>query len=142
MKAQAIVSFPDLSVASSIKSSVNLKPSHSQPRVNVHSSFPPGPRPTTSNSTTGNPPHPNKTNNINQSSKSSAVSHSKMGTQSKKLSQKTGASVQVSGQGKASAKPPTKSNGISAKGSGDKNVLRNSLNEDVPRTATFAQPQE
>ena len=127
------------------------KPQQQQPKANIRSSFPPPAKQPAHNQTQS--AH-HKPSNVNQSAKSS-VNHSSHSSaksnQSKKLNThnpKLGHSVH--GQGH---KPGHKvagratSAGVSGKSSNstdNKNVLRNSLAEDVPRRelGTTAEPQE
>ena len=137
--------FPDLSTASSIRSNMSLKPSKNQPKVNVRSSFPPhtkGPPPAS------NVPQSKQTNSSNQSSNAKTNLHNTKVNQSK--SNPSHNSKQHGGQTHQGGKKPSAKQGTKIQDGGklgvqqDKNVLRNSLTEDIPRRelATVAEPQE
>ncbi|XP_053374954.1 centromere protein J-like isoform X2 [Mercenaria mercenaria] len=142
--------YNDLSASATMRSTSSLKPSQQQPKANIRSSFPPPPKQTTHNQTQST--H-NKPSNVNQSTKSNVNHSSAKLNQSKKNNThnaKQGHSVH--GQGHSS-KPGHKATGRSnssvtsgkiSNSSDNKNVLRNSLAEDLPRRelGTIAEPQD
>ena len=136
----------DLSTASSIKSNVSLKHSQGQPKVNVRSSFPPQSKgPASANVAVS---HSKTVNNSNQSAKSH-IGSTKV-NQSKTVASHNS---KLHNQGHAHSlnqkKPPAKQgprsqDSLKPASQTDKNILRNSLTEDLPRREliTTAAPQE
>ena len=139
----------DLSTASSIKSNVSLKPSQGQPKVNVRSSFPPQSKgPAGTNVAVS---HSKTVNNSNQSAKSH-IGNTKV-NQSKTVASHNSKLHNQGHQGHAhllnQKKPPAKQgprsqDSLKPASQTDKNILRNSLTEDLPRREliTTAAPQE